>query len=164
MLNVKVYTRPTFRQVAQKSQVAYRKMLDTKRQGMRNLGQDWVSIARSEAPEGRTGRFRKSIAFRTFVQGQRVELRTYHAEPLGTYIIKGTQPHVIRAHGRALKFLWESGPKSDSTFTAFHFYRSVQHPGTKANPFHERAYRRWRPKAQGTLRAIGNSFVIAFTR
>lgn len=158
---LKVYTRPGFKQIYNRYKSADKKRQDNQREEVKHLGQKWVEIAKQEAPEGRTGRFRKAIFYRTYVKGDMIELRTYHPEPLGTWITKGTRPHIIRAKNKkALRFLWERGPRSSETFTAFHFYKWVSHPGTKANPYHIRATKRWRPAAIVALRKIVQRFVI----
>lgn len=48
----------------------------------------------------------------------------------GAYVIFGTRPHEIRARrAQALHFMWQGGEV---------FFARVQHPGTKANPFHRK--------------------------
>ncbi len=49
------------------------------------------------------------------------------------FVIGGTRPHVIEAKvGQALHFFWVQAG-------GFVFFKSIQHPGTKANPFIDRA-------------------------
>ncbi len=164
MFVLKVRANPNFQQINRRFKAAQEKMEKQKHETMRNLGRQWVDFARSEAPEGRTGRFRQSIFYRTFQRGKVIEMRTYVEQPLGTWIKRGTKPHVIMArNARVLRFLWENGPRSSSNFTAFHFYPRVNHPGTKENPYHERATRRWRPGAIVALRKIGKTFTTEFS-
>lgn len=50
---------------------------------------------------------------------------------------QGSSPHVIRGHGRMLKFRWERGDfllrvrGRRGTAGQFFFFRSVRHPGNK---------------------------------
>ena len=49
------------------------------------------------------------------------------------FVIGGTDPHIIEATtAKALHFFWEQAG-------GFVFFKSVQHPGTQANPFIDRA-------------------------
>lgn len=112
-------------------------------------------LAQEEAPEGETGKFRKSIAFRTFVGGNQMGFTMSDAQPLGTWIRGGTRPHIIRAKNASfLRFYWARGPRG----AGIYFFRSVNHPGTKKNPYIGRAYRRWIPGARADLKAIGADF------
>jgi len=84
-----------------------------------------------------------------------VGVRGEHAFLLD-YIVGGTKPHEIPKGGSAaqlakgypLRFYWEKGPNGPGIY----YYWSVQHPGTQPNPFHRRAFTRWRP---GMLRRVG---------
>jgi hypothetical protein len=116
-------------------------------------------IAKDEAPKD-TGVFAEGI-YAEVVQtitgdwNSTIGVRGKHAFLLD-YIIGGTRPHEIPKGGSAaqlakgypLRFYWERGPNGPGVY----FYWSVQHPGTKPNPFHRRALTRWRP---GMLRRIG---------
>jgi len=158
-----ITTQPSYRDVFGRFAKANQQLLNDKREMLRRLGRRWVEIAREEAPV-RKGDFRKSIHFRTFEAGQTLELRGYSAEPLGRYIREGTDPHVIRARrAKVLRFLWPNGPRSSSTFVGFHFYPYVNHPGTKPNPYHQRAYSRWQAEAGRELRRITVRYRSAIT-
>jgi len=86
---------------------------------------------------------------------------------LWNLITKGTSPHEIPTGGAAaqlakgypLSFYWENGPNGAGLY---HFW-SVQHPGTAANPFPDRALHRWRPDAQRQFREFGLEIVRAGT-
>jgi hypothetical protein len=116
-------------------------------------------IAKEEAPKD-TGIFADGIYSEvnqriTGDLSAEIGVRGKHAFLLD-YIIGGTKPHQIpkggsaaqMAKGHPLSFYWENGPNGPGLY---HFW-SVQHPGTRPNPFHQRALARWRP---GMLRRIG---------
>ncbi|RJX17540.1 MAG: hypothetical protein C4575_12925 [Desulforudis sp.] len=156
---ISVTSKPPFRDILGRFTKADKGLLEDKREGMRNLGRRWVAIAREEAPLGKTGKFRKSIGYRTNQSGQTVGFSTFSAKPLGRWIIEGTPAHGIwtrRAFG-VLRFFWEKGFNGPGIY----FFRSVTHPGTKPNPFHERATDRWMPEADVELRRISRKYVMA---
>lgn len=85
-------------------------------------------------PDGRKGgRLRDSIRYeRETAAGNVTGIFTANV-PYARYVLEGTGPHVITAQAaRALRFY----PGGEGTPV---FRRSVNHPGTKANPFNERA-------------------------
>ena len=154
---ITVTSTPPFRDVLGRFAKAEKQFLESKREGMRNLGRRWVAIARDEAPYGKTGKFRKSIAYRTSQSGSTVGFSTYSAQPLGKWITQGTKAHFIRARRvRFLRFDWPKGPNGPGIY----FFRKVNHPGTKPNPYHERATARWMPEADMELRRISRKYVM----
>jgi hypothetical protein len=95
--------------------------------------------AKLEAPVGKTGDLRRQI--RT-TQSRDVQGRystgydvTSNA-PYSIFVIKGTKPHTITGNP-LLSFFW---PRVGANVV----FRSVQHPGTKANNFLGRALRKAR--------------------
>jgi hypothetical protein len=58
------------------------------------------------------------------------------------YVVEGTAPHVIEAHGRALAFTWNGRSV---------FFARVHHPGTKPNNFIARAWKNIRARALALL-------------
>lgn len=154
---ITVTSKPTFRDLRGSFAKAEKELLEDKRNGMRSLGRRWVAIAREEAPQGKTGKFRKSIAFRTSQTGNTVGFSTYSAQPLGKWIIGGTKAHPIRARrARFLRFFWPKGPDGPREY----FFRKVQHPGTQPNPYHRRATDKWMPEADTELRRISTRYVM----
>lgn len=114
-------------------------------------GRRMVELLREEAPQGETGKFRRSIAVRNFTVGEWFGFETVAAEPLRTFIVEGTKAHIIRAkRANALAFKWLGG---------FHFFKQVNHPGTKPNRYPGRAFRRWLPGARTWLKSIAVSYV-----
>jgi hypothetical protein len=135
---------------------ADRQLLEDRRESVRELGRRWVELAREEAPK-RTGRFASRIAYRTFVEDDTIGFRGYVPRPLGRWIIQGTPPHLIRAqNGRFLRFFWQAGPRGPGLY----FFRKVNHPGTKPNPFTDRANERFRPEADRAMRRIATRYVM----
>jgi hypothetical protein len=156
VLNVTI--KPPFRDVLGRFAKADKALLDARREQMRELGRSWVAIARSEAPQGKTGKFKKSINYKTFESGSTVTLNTYAMMPLHAFITKGTKPHVIRARrAKVLYFYWEKGPNGPD----YYAFKFVNHPGTSANPYHERATQRWLPQARQALLAMARSYTAA---
>ncbi len=93
---------------------------------------------KKEAPVGkgdRAGRLRDAIRYeRADLEGL-VTLRFDAHVPYTPYVLDGTRPHLITAKAaRALRWQWYGHAPG-----AIAFAKSVHHPGTKANPFNERA-------------------------
>ena len=86
----------------------------------------------------RTGRLRASIHADPprFVSPMLVSAPVTASAPYARYVHEGTRPHVIRARrGGALRFHWDKVGREV-------FFASVQHPGSRANPFMMTAARR----------------------
>ena len=167
MTFIRVEARPPFRDLKGRFTKADEALLRAKRDEMRALGREFVRLARAEAPRGKTGKFREGIGFRTTQQGQIIRMTAHFPQPLGTFITKGTKAHWIQAKNKkALFFMWLKfgGPVVVPRKGGFRTHvrkdtlwigkGGVNHPGTAANPFHKRAYRRWRPSAQQALRRM----------
>ena len=99
-----------------------------------------VDIARQEAPV-KTGKLRANIRPAPFrmtgpYKGEGgIEVDT-KAVPYAGYVMYGTRPHrIVARNAPALRFFW---PKVGRVV----FFKSVNHPGTKANRFMERALNR----------------------
>lgn len=169
---VTIESRPTFRDLQGRFTRGTDALIAEKREQMRDLGRKYVMYAKEEAPEGKTGRFKESIRYRTDEHGSEITLRAYSAQPLGTFIIGGTKAHKIQAKssGGALYFFWPRVgmytvvPRSDGFKTheaggkLWIGKGYVDHPGTKPNPFHQRAYESLRPEIQAALRKISTRF------
>lgn len=105
-----------------------------------DLSQRMLTAAQQEAPVD-TGRLRSSLTVQPFKMtgpykgegGVGVSKRTV---PYAGFVMYGTRAHIIRARrARFLRFYW---PKVGRVV----FFKSVNHPGTKANRFLERALNR----------------------
>jgi hypothetical protein len=142
---------PTTRELVRRVIAANDGMERDRRAMLKGQGRRFVSFAQDEAPK-RTGVFASKIFYRTFSRGDVEELNVFTPQPLGKWITEGTRPHVIRVkRARFLRFYW---PKVGRVV----YFKSVNHPGTKANPFLSRAYRRWLPGARADLRLIAQNW------
>lgn len=97
------------------------------------LSADLVDIAhrwvQSEAPR-KTGKLKASVQKQNFGSRGLVWLSKGIA-PHWIYVVEGTRPHIIRAkYKKALRV------------PGYGVFKSVSHPGTKANPFVDKAYDR----------------------
>lgn len=89
---------------------------------------------KKHAPVGKgptAGKLRDSIRYRSARPSGGVTITFYSDAPYARYVLEGTRPHEIVAHGRALHWFDKGGQS--------HFARRVNHPGTKPNPFPKRA-------------------------
>ena len=101
------------------------------------IGREVEREAKRLAPV-RTGRLRASIHADPprFVSPMLVSAPVTASAPYARYVHEGTRPHVIRAsRGGALRFHWDKVGREV-------FFASVQHPGSRANPFMMTAARR----------------------
>lgn len=104
---------------------------------MNRFKQDILDIAhrwvQREAPRRKTGRTKAAVQKKQ--QGNMgIIFRNKHIAPWIDWVIDGTKPHKIGAkHKKAIYFKGIPGG---------HPYKSVMHPGTKSNPFFDRAYPR----------------------
>lgn len=100
---------------------------------------------REEAPV-KTGRLKRSIRYsrRTTASVVRGEFKAH--TPYAGYVVDGTKAHPIQAKA-ARSLHWKTGGTD-------HFALRVNHPGTRANPFHLRTMRSLRPALQVLFRDI----------
>lgn len=98
-----------------------------------------LRFAKDEAPTGKTGNLKQQIRVQQsreisgrFTKGYDVVSNADYS----VYVHEGTRPHTITGNP-LLSFFW---PVAGSVIVV----HSVQHPGTKANPFMARAVRRAR--------------------
>ncbi len=113
-----------------------------------------VKLERDEAPSN-TGKFKAGIRHQIEMRGKTIMIGyTTAPEPLATFIKGGTRPHdIMPQRGNVLAFFWKDGPQGPATY----FFPKVHHPGTRANPYHERALRRWNPIAQDVLKKMSKA-------
>jgi hypothetical protein len=127
----------------------------------------FLRFAYAAAPK-KTGAYAGKIRTRQLTVANGAGFEVLSPGPLGTFIQKGTKPHTIAARrAKALRFFWPKigamvyVPKAGGFRTHFRGGALwigkgyVNHPGTKANPFMNAAYRRWRPGAQQDLNKVG---------
>ena len=98
---------------------------------------------KQEAPV-RTGRLMKGIR----VVGSPPQMRYIATAYYASYVLRGTKPHIIRAKrpGGYLRF---------TTGGQVVYRRMVHHPGTRPNPFNERALKSIMPRVESALRRLG---------
>lgn len=159
MPGIKITFGPRWRDILGRFATAEKALQDGRGEMMKNLGRRWVTLARQEAPKGKTGQFRRGIGYRISMAGKYATLETGSPQPLGRWITGGTKAHaIVPVHASALSFLWaKMGGKRV-------FFKRVWHPGTKPNPYHKRATKRWRPHAYKELRRIALDFKTRVTR
>jgi len=149
---------PTFRDLGGRFAKANHALLEIRRDEIRGEARRLTGLAQVEAPM-KTGEFASNIRYRTHVAGNSVGFSVSAPFPLSAFIIKGTKPHRIpkdrRPPGKPLAF--DVGGQ-----TVFAY--SVNHPGTKANPFIGRAYRRWLPGGRAMLRRISTRYIVELMR
>ncbi len=105
-------------------------------------------LARAEAPVGSgpgAGRLRQQLRYERRTTGAEVQVKVVGGAPYTGFVIHGTSPHVIvPRNAMALRFQ----SHGQTVFATL-----VHHPGTKPNPFGQRALRRGMIAAQRTLAA-----------
>jgi len=73
----------------------------------------------------KTGAMRNNMGMR--VEGDKAIIHTSPSTDYAVYVHEGTAPHTIKPKGKYLRFKGSGGN--------YVFAKSVNHPGTKANPF-----------------------------
>lgn len=104
--------------------------------------------------ETKPATLKKSIRFKTFQRKWGVDLRFYAASHV-KFVIHKTKPHWIEAkRAKFLRFVWPDAPPElvESFGGNVMYFRRVWHPGTRANPFHERAILALEPEVSRALR------------
>lgn len=132
---VKIEAKPTFRDFQGRFTKARKSLLDERRKSVKRLGKKYVVVSKREAPKGKTGKFAESIGYQTYQTADAVGFRAFAQMPLFAFITEGTRPHIIRGNP-ILAFHWDRGPEGPGMY----FFAYVNHPGTEANPFHDRAW------------------------
>lgn len=102
---------------------------------------------RSSAPF-RTGQLRQDIRFRQETSPALHLIVYYAMVPQAAFVIKGTRPHqILPRNAKSLRWLGPGG------LGGARFAKRVNHPGTKPNPFPEKA-----------IKPIGNAISQMFAR
>lgn len=117
------------------------------------VGQDQTDWQGNVTHKG--GALRDSLTGTVQVVGGQVVIG-FAAPDYARFVIEGTAAHEIYPSSRqALAFL--AGGQVVVT-------RHVEHPGTQANPFEERAYERALPAIRGVLTQAGRNLFVGFGR
>lgn len=154
--------------------MAYRAMIDRKKEAMNSEGRRLVRILRGNAPR-KTGKFADSIDYKVFTTSTGAGFNVVMDSPLGTFITKGTKPHTIAAkNAKALRFFWGKfgGMVMVPKRGGFGTHVSggvlwigkgyVNHPGTKPNAFIEKSIATWKPGARQVLNFITEGYSQSF--
>ena len=147
---------PEFRDVRGRYATATPKMLKEKDKMLHIQMRRYVAIAQDEAPK-KTGKFARAIHFKMHREKKTIAVgEVFMPQPLGTWVVGGTKAHAIVARwAAALRFFWQKGPRGPGVY----LFKSVNHLGTKKDPFTARAQRRWRPGAGKALNKLSKRFV-----
>lgn len=122
------------------------------------LEQVYVRLAREEAPS-RSGMFRERITTTPWIGAglSSASFAGISERPLGLWIQEGTDPHPIPPRGdNRLIFYWE---REHRMFIGERG-QAVNHPGTKPNPFAERAVNRMLPIVDALAARTGQNISI----
>jgi len=174
----KLEINPTFREMNGRFTRANKNLLEDRRDLVRTEGRRLVRITRKEIDDSTSGsgKFAQGVRFRTFNRGDQIGLTLSVPQPLGRFLLEGTKPHrIVAVNARALRFTSGSGtvvmvPRNPS-YARSHFRDGVlwsakgyvDHPGTKANPFIERAKDKWLPGALVSIRRIATRWATTVT-
>ena len=101
-----------------------------------------------EAPE-RTGALKRGIHYRTFGTSESAYARFYDDEDYAFFVLQGTSPHDIYPSSKRALY-W---PGADHPVTVVH------HPGTRADPFTDRAMEALERASEALLNGVGEAIV-----
>ena len=139
--------------IRQRVTAADRAKTRAQRQVIDRQARRFAAFAFIEAPR-KTGKYANAITTRNITSTNMAGFEVLSPGPLGTFIQKGTRPHVIRAkNAPMLRFYW---PKVGRVV----YFKSVNHPGTKPNRFYNRALQNWLPGAKADLSSIANAWTV----
>ncbi len=131
---------------------------------MHRIGKRYVKEIKAIAPE-KSGEYKETIQYDLDQQGKsKITLSIRAAYPLTKWIVSGTKPHRIQSReypkGR-LRFEWEDGPKIVNNGRGkIYYFKSVWHPGTKANPIFRKASRVMQPILDSELNNMATKWSI----
>ena len=150
MTQITVTSKPEVREISSRMARATKNMFGRGSGDLQQMAGTLVKYVQMEAPR-KTGKSASMITYKTFVRGLNIGFSIELPEVYSKFVIPGTRAHVITPrHAKALRFV--VGGKVV-------FTQRVNHPGTKPNPFPEKAIEKWRPVAQAGLQRIGNRWV-----
>lgn len=96
-----------------------------------------------------TGALRSSTSVRTRELRTSVSIGVDYA----SFVREGTRPHrIVARNASVLRFRWPAGPARLRGRDGFYYFRSVNHPGTRANDWYDRALLSWPETVRATLR------------
>lgn len=124
------------------------------------VGTHWIISGKQATPTW-PETLKKSIIYRTYVRGDRVDLKFY-AKDYVRYVINKTRPHwIVAKNVKFLRFYWPGAPPAivERFGGNVVFFTKVWHPGTKANPFHKRAYKNVQTVIEGLMTLYGATVI-----
>ena len=176
MADLSFEVKPSFRDVKGKFTSANAQLLADSLTMMRGLGSAGVQMLREEAPK-KTGESARGISSETSRKGKIITTELGIPQPLKPFVTEGTKPHKISArNANALVFFWPKFggmvvvPKAggfgthERDGTLWIGKGHVDHPGTKSNPFNERAYTKFRPLVRQKLSGVTKNWRVTATR
>jgi hypothetical protein len=152
--NFQVEITPTLKEIASRFSLAEKNLGNDREAQAETLAADYLRIARKQAPK-KSGDFANSLQTETFRKGvSGFGFNFFEPQPLGKWIRLGTKPHKIvpKGAGYPLAFYW-------AKIGGMMYTYSVNHPGTKPNPYAARAEREWRGDAEKTNQRISTRYV-----
>lgn len=176
-MSIQPMIEPQFRDLSARFTLAIKDLDNIIQSNIHTLGARWVQYAKAEAPI-RTGQFVTGIGYIPFRESEdAVGFAGISPQPIGNWIKFGTQPHKIAARNTdALRFYWKrtgyftivprkGGFKTHAIGRTLYVGKGfVDHPGTKPNPYHLRAYDKYWPEVQEEVKRISKSFVVTVVR
>jgi hypothetical protein len=113
------------------------------RSKLQSVGQMYAAAMVAEAPRSRSSTTHGADRIKFHLSGASgAQTIDFTMPDYFRYVVEGTRPHDIVAHGRALAFTW-NGRRV--------FFARVHHPGTKPNDFIGRAWKAVRSRALALL-------------
>lgn len=156
-LTFDVRTHPVFADVIKRFREAERVMERSMESNLRGQATRLLQLTQKEAPKD-TGKYASAIDYEFRQSGKQFLIKIKGPAPLSTFIVLGTKRHTITAkNASVLSFFWQNGPSGPGQY----FFQSVEHPGTKANKFHHRAYRQWLPGANRVMQSVTRDYQMA---
>ena len=151
MTEIKVTSKPEMGEIANRMARATKNIFGRGSGDLDKMGAQLLRYVKTEAPKN-TGQSAEKIRSESFVSGLTVGFRIVLPEVYSNFVIPGTRAHpIFPRNAKVLRFVVNGKVV---------FARSVSHPGTKPNPFPERALNKWKPEAQAGLQRIGNRWVF----
>ena len=124
------------------------------RRALKAIGRRGVTLLRNFAPHD-TGKLARSIHY-SVTGADNLRVHLFDRVPYGKFVISGTRPHLIEArNAKALRF---------TVGGRVVFAKSVQHPGTKPNPYPKRAARPFQRDARGIIATMSREIARIITR
>lgn len=127
------------------------------------IGTHWI-ISGKEATPTYPETLKKSIIYRTYARGNRVDLKFY-AKDYVKFVVNRTRPHwIVAKNAKFLRFYWPGAPPEivEKFGGNVVFFKKVWHPGNRhPNKFHERAYKNVQTEVENLMTQYGAAVIEA---